>query len=310
MCHGIAMNRSSKIFLTIIIAVLVVGGISLFALNNKTDSNSSSDALTPEQSITHGHGLAIDVNDPSKLYIATHAGLFVLINDKDLFRIGKSTDDYMGFSPHPTDANILFSSGHPSNGGNIGFQKSDDGGFTWTKVSDGENGPVDFHAMAISPVNPNLIYGWYQGGLQRSPDQGDNWEIVNRDISPISLVADSRDENILYAATATGQGVLISRDKGVTWTPLSPALEGGAVSVVAVDPTDPKTLLAFSQVLGGLGKTTDAGKTWKKNGEGFHGEVVIYIAFSKANPNLVYALTFGNRLYKSLNSGDTWSQIR
>lgn len=304
------MTRSSKATLTIIIVILFVGGLSLFAWKNNTDSNSSSNALIPEQSITHGHGLAVDVDDPSKLYIATHDGLFVLINDKDLFRVGKSTDDYMGFSPHPTDANTLFSSGHSSAGGNIGFQKSDDGGFTWARVSDGENGPVDFHAMAISPVNPNLIYGWYQGSLQRSTDQGDNWEIVNRDISPISLVADTRDENILYAATAAGRGVIISRDKGVTWTTLSPALEGGAVSVIAVDPKDSKTLLTFSQVLGGLGKTTDAGKTWRKNGESFNGEVVIYVAFSKTKPNILYALTLGNQLYKSSNSGDTWNQIR
>jgi len=304
------MTRSSKATLTIIIVILFVGGLSLFAWRNKTDSNSSSNALIPEQSITHGHGLAVDVEDPSKLFIATHDGLFVLINDKDLFRVGKSTDDYMGFSPHPTDANTLFSSGHSSVGGNIGFQKSDDGGFTWAKVSDGENGPVDFHAMAISPVNPNLIYGWYQGNLQRSTDQGDNWEIVNKDISPISLVADTRDENILYAATAAGRGVIISRDKGVTWTTLSPALEGGAVSVIAVDPEDSKTLLTFSQVLGGLGKTTDAGKTWRRIGEGFNGEVVIYVAFSKTNPNILYALTLGNQLYKSSNSGDTWNQIR
>lgn len=304
------MTRSSKATLTIIIVILFVGGFSLFAQKKNTDSNSSSNALIAEQSITHGHGLAVDVDDPSKLYIATHDGLFVLINDKDLFRVGKSTDDYMGFLPHPTVANTLFSSGHPSTGGNIGFQKSDDGGFTWAKVSDGVNGPVDFHAMAISPVNPNLIYGWYQGSLQRSTDQGDNWEIVNKDISPISLVADTRDENILYAATAAGRGVIISRDKGITWKTLSPALEGGAVSVIAVDPKDSKTLLTFSQVLGGLGKTTDAGKTWRKNGEGFHGEVVIYLAFSKTNPNILYALTLGNQLFKSSNSGDTWNQIR
>ncbi len=304
------MTRSGKASLTIIIVILFIGGLSLFAYKNNSDSSYSSNALIPEQSITHGHGLAVDVDDPGKLYIATHEGLFVLINDKDLFRVGESTDDYMGFSPHPTDANILFSSGHPSTGGNIGFQKSDDGGFTWVKVSDGENGSVDFHAMAISPVNSKLIYGWYQGGLQRSTDQGDNWEIVNKNISPISLVADTRDENILYAATAAGQGVIISRDKGVTWTPLSPALEGGAVSVIAVDPKDSNTLLAFSQVLGGLGKTTDSGKTWRKNGEGFHGEVVIYLTFSKTNPNILYALTLGNRLYKSSNSGDTWNQIR
>ncbi|MBI2030127.1 exo-alpha-sialidase, partial [Candidatus Kaiserbacteria bacterium] len=54
----------------------------------------------------------------------------MLENEKDLYRVGKSRDDYMGFSPHPTEADVFFTSGHPSRGGNLGFQKSDDGGAT------------------------------------------------------------------------------------------------------------------------------------------------------------------------------------
>ncbi|MHB1128905.1 MAG: WD40/YVTN/BNR-like repeat-containing protein [Ilumatobacteraceae bacterium] len=303
---------TSKKLIGIILAFVVIGG-GVFLLtpqSNSDDNDSSSNALTPETSITHGHGLAIDVQDPSKLYIATHEGLLVLINDKDLYRVGKSTDDYMGFSPHPTDANILFSSGHPSGGGNIGFQKSEDGGFTWKKISNGVNGPVDFHVMAVSPVNPNLIYGWNQGDLQRSTDQGENWEIVNSDLLPIYLVADTQDENTVYIATTDGQGVMVSRDKGATWAPLSPELEGGAVSVVAIRPQDSTTLLTFSETLGGLGKSTDAGKTWKKVSEGFNGEVLLQIVFSRLDPNIVYALTHENSLYKSTDAGDTWSQIR
>lgn len=304
------MTKTSKTYLGIIIAVLLIGGISLFTWKNSSDSNNSSNALTPEQTITHGHGLAVDVQDPSKLYIATHHGLLVLINDKDLYRVGKSTDDYMGFSPHPTDANVLFSSGHPSGGGNIGFQKSEDAGFSWKRVSNGENGPVDFHAMTVSSVNPNLIYGWFQGNLQRSTDQGKNWEVVNHDLLPIQLVADSQDENVVYAATTEGQGVMISRDRGAIWTALSPELEGGAVSVVAINPKNSKTLLTFSEKLGGLGKSINAGKTWTKVSEGFNGEVVLHIAFSRLDPNIVYALTLENELYKSTDMGETWLRIR
>ncbi len=300
------MTKSSKTYLAILIAILIVVGLSLFAWKN---SNSSSSALIPEQSISHGHGLAVDVGDTSKLYIATHNGLLVLINDKDLFRIGNSTDDYMGFSPHPTDASIFFSSGHPSDGGNIGFQKSENGGINWSKVSDGENGPVDFHAMAVSPVNPNLIFGWYQGSLQQSADQGKTWKIVNSELLPFQLVADSQDENIVYAATQ-GQGVMVSRDKGVSWTSLSPELGIGFASAVAIQPENANVLLIFSESLGGLGKSTDAGETWTKVNEPFNSEVVLYIAFSRVNPNIVYSLTHENKIYKSSDAGDTWTLVR
>lgn len=306
------MAKASQKFAAIGIAVVFIGGgLVPLALQNSGGSDSASaNKLIPEQSITHGHGLAVDVQDPIKLYIATHEGLLVLVNDKDLYRVGNSEDDLMGFSPDPRDAKVLYSSGHPSTGGNIGFQKSEDGGFTWKKISDGVDGPVDFHAMAISRVNPNLIYGSYQGSLQRSTDQGKNWEIVNGDVRPIFLAADSRDENVVYAATTDGQGLLVSRDQGASWTPLSPDLQGGFVSAVAIHPQDSKILLTFSEKLGGLGKSTDSGTTWKKVSEGFNGEIVLLITFSMINPSVVYALTEGNRLYKSTDVGETWVQIR
>jgi hypothetical protein len=305
------MKKTSKTYIWIaVIAVIVGGGILLFSQRGGNTNNSPSGSLYPEQAISHGHGLAVDVKDSSKLYIATHYGLLVLMNEKDLFRVGKSRDDYMGFSPHPTDSNILFSSGHPSYGGNIGFQKSEDSGFTWKKVSNGINGPVDFHAMAVSPVNPNLIFGWYQGNLQRSTDQGKSWEIVNRDLLAVYLAADSQDENVVYAATPRGQGVMVSRDKGASWNSLSPELEGGAVSVIAVHPKDAKILLAFSEKLGGLGKSIDQGKTWQKINDNFGGETILHIAFDKNNPSVVYALTHENKLFKSVDAGEAWNNIR
>ena len=312
-----------KKFIGLLIVLVVIGGaISLFTLRDRsststsnsnstsTSNNAASTALTPAQSITHGHGLAVDVLDPNKLYIATHHGLLVLIQDKDLYQVGTSGDDFMGFSAHPTDANMFFSSGHPRTGGNIGFQKSEDGGFTWVKVSDGENGPVDFHSMAISPVNPNLMFGWFEESLQRSNDQGANWQIVSSELSPINIVADSQDENVVYASSSQGQGVMVSRDKGESWSPLSAELTGDAVSVIAVHLKDSNILFAFSEKLGGLGKSIDAGKTWTKIDESFNQELILHIALSKIDPNIVYALTAENKVYKSTDTGETWMLIR
>ena len=212
----------------------------------------------------------------------------------------------MGFSPHPTDANTFFSSGHPVRGGNIGFQKSSDAGFTWEKVSNGIKGPVDFHAMAVSPVNPSLVYGWYQGNLQRSVDEGVSWEIVNTSVQAGSLVADSQDENIVYA---TGRGVSISKDKGVNWQSLSSQLEGGIVTSMAIHPAEANMLLAFSEKLGGLGKSIDSGITWNKINESFDGETIVHIAFDRNNPATLYAITHENSLYKSNDVGETWSKF-
>ena len=303
------MNQ--KKYLAVLMLVVVVGlGIFVWSRSTGTSESMIQNQLIPENEISHGHGLAVDPNDSSKVYIATHHGLLVLQNDKDLYRVGASTDDYMGFSVHPTEANIFFSSGHSSLGGNIGFQKSVDGGFTWKKISNGVDGPVDFHSMAFSPVNPNLIYGSFQGSVQRSTDQGKTWEIVSRDLRPVYLVADSQNENRVYAADAQGQGVLVSIDQGVIWQPLSSELEGGLVSTIAVHPTNANILFVFSEKLGGLGKSTDAGLTWNKTSETFNGEMVLHLAFDRNNPSTLYAMTIENKLYKSIDTGGNWIQVR
>lgn len=292
--------------------LVAVVGLGLFVWSRSTGTSESlnQNQLIPESVISHGHGLAVDPNDSSKVYIATHHGLLVLQNDKDLFRVGASTDDYMGFSVHPTESNVFFSSGHPSLGGNIGFMKSVDGGFTWKKISNGVDGPVDFHSMALSRVNPNLMYGSFQGNIQRSTDQGKTWEIVSRNHNPVSLATDSQDENRVYAVDAQGQGVLVSIDKGVVWESLSSELEGGLVSTIALHPTDANIIFAYSEKIGGLGKSTDAGMTWSNTKELFNGEMVLHLAFDRNSPATLYALTVENKLFKSTDTGDNWIQVR
>lgn len=298
--------KNQNIYLIVgVIILLAIGFIFLKSYKKETGTQTTvKQELNPIDSITHGHGLSVDVADPNKVYIATHHGLLILKNDKDLYRVGNKKDDYMGFSPHPTDPKIFFSSGHPETGGNIGFQKSEDGGFTWKNISSGVNGPVDFHAMTVSPANPNLIYGWYQGAIQRSIDRGKNWEIVSMTKVPIvNLAADPKDENIIYATSP--QGLMVSKNKGKDWS----TLLGGFVSTVAINPKDSQKLLVFSEKQQ-LAESSDGGQTWEKIDVDFNGETPLFISFNKQKPETIYTLTEKNSLYKSIDSGNTWSKIR
>lgn len=284
--------------------ILLIFGAGYWIFNSANKEASQAQSLNPISEITHGHGLAVDAADSSKVYIATHHGLLLLQNEKDLYQVGNKKDDYMGFSPHPTDPKIFFSSGHPATGGNIGFQKSEDGGFTWQKVANGVNGPVDFHAMTVSPANSDLIFGWYRGAIQRSTDGGKNWEIVgNTPFSVVGLVADSKDENIVYAASP--QGLMVSKNKGKDWN----SLLDGFVSTLAVNPQDSQKLISFSEKLK-LARSNDGGRNWESTNESFNGETPLHTAFDRQKSEIIYTLTEKNSLYKTVDSGATWSKIR
>lgn len=284
------------------VTIIIIGAGLYYAIENQ------SKPIRPVSTITHGHGLAVDATDPSRVYIATHEGLLSLDNNGELYAIGDVKDDLMGFSVHPTNPNMFFSSGHPHRGGgNLGFQKSDDGGLTWQKISQGNNGPVDFHAMAISPVNPNLIYGWYSNALQRSRDQGKTWEIVPTNLTQVlSLVADQTMEKTMYATTTNG--IQVSTDEGSTWNSLTTE-PLGAVSALAMNPQETQTMLSFSQHHG-LSRSTDGGTTWQTFSSPFENSPVMFIAYSKLDAKKVYALTHSNELYGSSDGGATWDKIK
>lgn len=288
---------------------LVAGGVllalaALFSLVNlKTERTRA-----PVSRFDHAHGMGLDPLDAQKLYVATHDGLYLLENDTELFRIGTSRDDLMGFTTHPSKSGAFFSSGHAARGGNLGLQRTDDGGMTWERVSAGLNGPVDFHAMTVSTVNPEVIYGFDGRQLQRSGDGGRTWEYTRGVVAPISLTSDPIQEHTVYAATQNG--VLVSEDQGDSWKSLSAELEGGVVSAFALNPSKPKTAMVFAERLNGLGRSTDGGVTWQRISESFDGRSILYLSFSKSEPDTVYALTASNSIHKSMDGGSTWSLVR
>ena len=92
------------------IVLLTVSAVFFFRSTDSTISPNEENALTPASSFSHSHGIAVDANDPNKLYIATHEGLYLLEEDTDLYRIGRSRDDLMGFSSHTKDLKSILAS--------------------------------------------------------------------------------------------------------------------------------------------------------------------------------------------------------
>lgn len=300
--------RKKKSYNWVWVAAVVAALVTVFALSRSGNKTSSSDQyLTPVSELADAHGLATDTTDPSKLYIASHHGLFLLKDEKKLYRVGPAADDYMGFSPHPSDPKIFYTSGHPAGGGNLGFQKTEDAAKSWKQIGTGAGGQMaDFHAMAVDQIDPNLAYGYFRGGMQKSTDGGQNWQLLPA--SPgqiISLTADPKTKGTIYASTS--QGIKVSRDAAGSWSDLSQSLSG-VVTALALNPTNSQEMLAYSQSQG-LTKSIDEGQTWNKV-SGFNGGAMLYMSYSKISPGLVYGIAQDTSIHKSTDGGTTWNKIR
>jgi photosystem II stability/assembly factor-like uncharacterized protein len=247
-------------------AAFVVAAVgAFFTTPSHSDASTTVEALSQD---SHFHGIAVDPNDPSRLYLATHHGLFGVTPDGTA-ELLSPVQDFMGFTPHPSDPATLYASGHPAGGDNLGFIVSDDGGGSWTQLAEGVGGPVDFHQMDVSSADSKTIYGAYSGGLQVSRDGGGSWQVVGP--APeglIDLAASSMNPGTLYAATQGG--LLRSRDGGKSWE--DAYLLRRPATMVHVSPGG--AVCAF--VVGtGLIEATEPELGWQTvGGDGFEGAYV------------------------------------
>jgi photosystem II stability/assembly factor-like uncharacterized protein len=149
----------------------------------------------------------------------------------------------------PVDGNRFYQQNH------VGMHRSDDGGESWTEISEGlptEFGfaaathPHDRETFYVIPLDPGhgrtMPDG--QAAVWRTRDAGNSWEkLVNglpqRDaylgVLREGMAIDSADEPGLYFGTSTGQ-VFASPDAGDSWTEIASYLPAiSSVEVAMVD---------------------------------------------------------------------------
>jgi photosystem II stability/assembly factor-like uncharacterized protein len=282
--------------------VLMLGAAPVFLASR---SHSESRTLESLAQHTHFHGIAVDPTDPSRLYLATHHGLYAVSPDGSAERLSP-VQDFMGFTPHPSDPSTLYASGHPASGGNLGFIASQDGGESWSQLAEGVGGPVDFHQMDVSPADPDTIYGAYAGQLQRSRDGGRDWEVVGPvPEGLIDLAASSKDPSTLYAATQSG--LLKSEDGGRSWQDAYWLRQPATMVHVTPDGA------VYAFVLGtGLIETLEPKLSWQTiSKDGFGGDYALHFAVDPTNRSKLYAITLDPQTHEqtvlaSDDAGTTW----
>jgi len=267
--------------------------------------------------VHHIHGLAVDRRDPEILYIATHTGLVRIRSNGTPERVGTHHFDLMGFTAHPSEINLVYASGHPDvpsfqkfQTGNLGLLVSRDGGQTWQSVT--LKGQADFHALTYSPRNGGELYGWSvaeQTGLHRiSVNPWKSERLPAQGLSNVwSLAAGPDGTGSLFAGTKAG--LMMSRDWGASWTPVTAIPTDTTVTAVSYHARDTRIVYAYvvrSDL--GLMRSRDGGTTWQASG--YVGDVKAPVVALVVGPGEHVALaTIGSNVLRSRNGGLSWQTV-
>ncbi len=198
-------------------------------------------------------------------------------------------------------------------------------------------------AVTGVPDKPMLYYfGSTGGGVWKTQDGGQSYENISDGFFGGSIGAiqvSQSDPNVIYVGggektvrgnVSFGYGVWKSQDAGKTWSQMG--LEKSRhISRIRINPNDHN--IAYAAVMGdlfkssderGIYKTIDGGDTWKRVLFANKDAGAVDLIIDPNNSRILYATTWnirrtpyslssggdGSSIWKSIDSGETWTEIK
>ncbi|HVE80176.1 MAG TPA: hypothetical protein VNA89_15025 [Gemmatimonadaceae bacterium] len=224
-----------------------------------------------------------------------------------------------------------------------GIWKTTNAGTTWIPIFD-KQGVASIGTLALEPGNPSVIYAGtgeaatrnsvsFGDGVYKSTDGGATWRhlgLANSERISRILVSPRDPRVVLVGALGhiygpgTERGVYLSADGGESWTRTLFIDEYHGVADMDLDPSNPNVVYAAmwrfqrrpwthtsGSEQGGLFKSVDGGRTWKKLDKGLPklvGRIGVRVA--PGNPSVVYAITEAKdgTFWRSEDRGETWTR--
>jgi len=235
--------------------------------------------------------VVVDPRDPDHVYVAAMGHAFGPNPERGVFRSkdgGKSWQKVLFLNDSTGAIDLTMDPSNPriiiaamwkfqrtpwsmnAGGGRSGLWKTIDGGDTWREITFNPGipaKPLGKIGVAISPANPRRVFASIEapdsaGGIFRSDDGGDTWELTSGDqrwsVRPwyySAVTADPTDENTVYVMNLT---VWRSIDGGKNFS--SVRVPHGDTHIMWVDPNDSKRLINGND--GGATLSYDGGATW------------------------------------------------
>ena len=231
--------------------------------------------------------MIVDPKDPNVVYVAALGHPFGPNTTRGIFRSrdgGKTWQRILYIDDKTGGIDIQFDLSNPnilfagmwqavrkpwtmeSGGSGSGLYRSADGGDTWTKLT-GKGLPEGILGRigVATTSNPNRVYALIEaekGGLFRSDDAGEKWQLLNDDRRYrqrawyyTHVFADPKNPDVVYILNT---GTYRSIDGGKTFTPIR--TPHGDNHGFWIDPENPKRLINGND--GGATISTDNGASW------------------------------------------------
>ena len=162
----------------------------------------------------------------------------------------------------------------------------------------------DFHSMAISPADPNVILYGHHGGVLRSTDGGRTWSktsLAGASDDAMGMGIAGPEPGTVYAA---GHDTFFkSADAGRTWKSMEVDLPGRDIHGMAVAP-DRAGRLYTNVTRHGFYRSDDGGAKWTKAASGSFPADVIQVSASAGD--VVYVASVQGGVLRSGDAGATF----
>jgi photosystem II stability/assembly factor-like uncharacterized protein len=246
--------------------------------------------------------------DTDTLFIGTNEGIFkstdagsnwIAVNS------GLTSLEISSLTICNANPNVLYASCW---GGPVVF-KTSDGGDSWIIVFSGSIGEQT-RTVVVDPTNANIVYTseYENGGTLKSTNGGATWtktggiDFINWDANVI--VVDPINPGIVYFGRNVGQ-LFKSVDAGSNWTEKTNGFTSrGDIYALAVNSLDNDNILVGT--MASIFRSGDDAQSWLEGNSGLNFTNIAALAIDPANPDLIYAGTYGGGLSISSDGGTTW----
>ena len=179
--------------------------------------------------------------------------------------------------------------------GDEGVFLSNDDGHTWTNITHELAGKI---VITLTTYGDYVFAGTWDYGVFRSGDNGTSWTQVNDGLTNLTITSFVISGTSLFAGTING-GVCKTDNNGDLWTKSNNGLNDYlGVLAIGVDGSD----FVLGTNGGEIYTSVNSGNAWRVT----YGLPCTYITTLAVKGSAVFAGTFSDGLFKSIDNGGTW----